>query len=138
MAQQCLDVHPFRPGVEQVRGVGVAQLMRRNLFLDSGLLHHPPQIGAGRLGGRRRLAGGPREHELAPGLVPEPEPEHLAERFRQRRPPFLVVLADHSHRPGRPVHQSHVRHLEPQRLASGRGLPPASGKCRLNLREFSY
>ncbi len=138
MAEQGLDVHQVRPGVEQIRRVGMAQLVRADLLVDARLVQHPPQVGAGRLGGDRLLPRRPREHALATQLILEPEPEHLAERFRQRRPPFLVVLADHSHRPGRPVHQSHVRHLEPQRLASGRGLPPASGKCRLNLREFSY
>ena len=34
MAQQGLDVHQLRPGVEQIGGVGVAQLVGRNLLVD--------------------------------------------------------------------------------------------------------
>lgn len=47
MAEQGLDVHPFRPGVEQVGGVSMAQLVGADLLVDAGLLHHPPQVGAG-------------------------------------------------------------------------------------------
>ena len=48
MAQQGLDVHQLRPGVEQVRCVSMAQLVGGNLLLDAGLLEHPPQVSAGR------------------------------------------------------------------------------------------
>ena len=37
------------PGVEQVRGVSMAQLVGTDFLLDAGLLQHPPQIGAGGL-----------------------------------------------------------------------------------------
>ena len=49
VAEQRLDVHPFRPGVEQVRGVSMPQLVRADLLFDAGLVQHPAQIGAGRL-----------------------------------------------------------------------------------------
>ena len=43
MAEQGLDVHPFRPGVQQVRGVSMAQIVRRNLLFDAGLFSFPRQ-----------------------------------------------------------------------------------------------
>ena len=54
--QQRLNVHPFRAGVQEMSGVGVAQLVRADLLLDPGLLQHPPPVGAGGLRGHR-LAG---------------------------------------------------------------------------------
>ena len=56
MAEQRLDIHQLGPGVEQVRGVSMAQLVQADLLVDAGLLQHPPQIGAGRLRGHRLLA----------------------------------------------------------------------------------
>ena len=47
--QQRLAVPPRGPGVEPVGGVSMAQLVGRNLFLDTRLLQHPPPVGAGRL-----------------------------------------------------------------------------------------
>ena len=49
VAEQGFDVHQLGPGVEEVGGVSVAQLVRADLLLDAGLLEHPPQVGAGRL-----------------------------------------------------------------------------------------
>ena len=49
MAEQRLDVHQIRPGVEQVRGVSMAQLVGADLLVNAGFLHHPPQVGSGRL-----------------------------------------------------------------------------------------
>jgi hypothetical protein len=41
VAQPGMDVHPFRPGVEQVGGVSMAQLVRRNLLLDASFFNFP-------------------------------------------------------------------------------------------------
>ena len=48
--QQGLDVHPFGPGVEPVGGVSMTQLVGRNLFFNTGLLEHPPQVSAAPVG----------------------------------------------------------------------------------------
>ena len=50
MAEQRLDVHPFRPGVEQVRRIRMAQFVGADLFFNAGLLEHPPQVGAASVG----------------------------------------------------------------------------------------
>ena len=103
VAQERLDVHQLRAGVEQVGGVSMAQLVGGNLLVDPRFLEHPAQVGARGLGRDWLLAHRAGEHELAPGLVFEPEPEHLAEGFRQRHQPFLVALADDAHRLGGPI-----------------------------------
>ena len=79
VAEQGLDVHQLRPGVEQVGRVSMAQLVRADFLLDPGFLHHPPQVSAGRLRGDR-LAVRLGKDRLAPGSILEPEPEHLGER----------------------------------------------------------
>jgi hypothetical protein len=66
VAEQGLDVHQFGPGVEQVRGVGVAQFVWGNLLLDARPFATSP---AGRRGPPARtpaLAGRLGEHVLAP------------------------------------------------------------------------
>ena len=82
MTQQYLNVHQFGSSVEQVRRISMAQLMRRDRLVDARLAHHPPQIGAGRLGRHRFLTGRAGEHELPARRVLQPEPEHLAELLR--------------------------------------------------------
>jgi hypothetical protein len=59
VAEQGLDVHQVGPGVEEIGGVGVAQLVRADLLVDPRLPQHPPQVGPRRLGRGRRLARGP-------------------------------------------------------------------------------
>ena len=106
MAQQGLDVHQFRPGVEQVGGVGVAQFVRADLLVDPGLLQHPPQVGPGRLRRHRFLPRRAGEHELAPGAILQPEPKHRAKGLWEGHQALLVALPYHPHRPGRAVHQA--------------------------------
>ncbi len=50
MTEQRLEVHPFRPGVEQVRVIIMTQFLWGNLFFNAGLLEHPPQVGAALVG----------------------------------------------------------------------------------------
>ena len=44
VAEQGLDVHPFRPGVERVGGVIMAQFMCGNLLVNPRLLQYPPPV----------------------------------------------------------------------------------------------
>ena len=43
VAEQGFDIHQFDPGVQQVRGVSMAQIVRRNLLFDAGLFSFPRQ-----------------------------------------------------------------------------------------------
>ena len=56
VTEQRLDVHPLGPGVREIGGVSMVQLVRADLLVDPGLVQHPPQVGASRLGGHRLLA----------------------------------------------------------------------------------
>jgi len=49
--QQRLDVHPLGPGVQQIVGVSIAQLVGADLLVDPGFLQHPPPVGPRRSSG---------------------------------------------------------------------------------------
>ncbi len=50
MAEQGLEVHPFRPSVEPIRVIIMTQFLWGNLLFNAGLLEHPPEIGAALVG----------------------------------------------------------------------------------------
>ena len=71
----------------------MAQFVRADLLVDARLLQHPPQVSPRRLRRHRLLARRAGEHELPARLVFQPEPEHRAECFRQRRQPLLQAFS---------------------------------------------
>ena len=98
VAEQGLDVHQLRPGVEQVGGVGVAQFVGADLLLDAGLLQHEPQVGARRLRRHRLLPRRAAERLHAPGAPfnqnPNTAPKASGRGARRSFSPFPTTRTD--------------------------------------------